>query len=493
MIWNAVLLILVFGAGAALMSLEILGVRMMAPSFGDNTLIWSSVIGVFLAALSLGNICGGLIADRWPSSNTLAIILAAAATLFMCEPRIVDPVCSTIINYGTGSRIDPLIAAVTLFFLPTICMGAVTPLAIRLRIKSADKAGATAGMVVGTSTAGSIFGTLFTAFFLIEWYGVRTIVHLWGVALLVMAIIAAVGSKKMVKVAMLVMLCGVTGKAAAENKIRFRRDTLYHRIIVEDRDNTRVLRFDAGLQSKMSLIDSLKGQFEYVDFFHAALAINPHMRSVLFVGLGGGSGPRRFRHDYPDVSIDIVEIDPVVVDVAKKYFHFKEDEKMKVTVKDARVFLSRPTKRYDLIVLDAYASSKYGTHVPFHLATKEFFELTAKRLKPKGVLMYNVIGRTAGAGSKPVRAIYKTMRTVFPELCYFPAVSSPNVVLCGVRMDGDSLPKSLIPQGSKLVKTGRVILPQFLTRLRRYSRAPLGTTGVPVLTDDYAPIDNLLR
>jgi len=494
MLWHTIILLLVLGTGAALMSFEILGVRMIAPYFGDSVLIWASVISVFLAALSIGNFLGGRIADRWPRVDTLAIVLLAAAVLFVIEPAIAGPVCGSIVARRLGRRIDPLLAATLLFFMPTMFLGAVTPIVIRLRIRSRLSAGTTAGSIYGLSTAGSIFGTLVTAFYLIERFGVRSIVMLWGAALAVMSVAAFIGRNKIARTAMIGLLCTAAAfPATAQGIVRYQRDTLYHHIVVQDMGTQRVLRFDADWQSTMSLRNPLEGQFEYVDFFHTAFAFNPHIRSVLFIGLGGASGPRRFRHDYPDVKIDIVEIDPVIVDVARTFFYFKQDANMRVSVEDGRVHLRRTSKSYDLIVVDAYASSAYGAHVPFHLATKEFFELAARRLSANGVLAYNVIGSTGGSDSRPVRAIYRTLRATFPGVCHFTAETSSNVVLCAVKTDRMPTHRSLVDTGRRLVATGRVVLPSFLRRLGRYRTKPLAVDDVPVLTDDFAPLDNLLR
>lgn len=494
MMWHTIILVVVFGSGAALMSLEILGVHMMAPHFGQSTLIWASIISVFLAALSTGNICGGRIADRWPYVRTLAIVLLASAALFIVEPLIAAPVCRAIVGWRFGQRIDPLLAATVLFFLPTMCLGAVTPIAIRLRTRSANHAGSTAGFVYGLSTAGSIVGTLATAFYLIEHFGVRSIVILWGVALAIMSAAAFLGRNKLVRAAVLATLCAAAAQpATAQTIVRFKRDTLYHHIVVEDSGTRRTLRFDADRQSVMSLRNPLEGQFEYVDFFHAAFAFNPDIHSVLFVGLGGASAPRRFRHDYPEVQIDIVEIDPVVLEVAKQFFHFKEDDHMRVTIEDGRVYLQRTRKTFDLIVMDAYSSSPYGASVPFHLATKEFFEIAARRLTDRGILMYNVIGSTGGYDSRPVRSIYRTLQSVVPNICYFSAETSRNVVICAVKGPQIAMPTSIAPHGKTLVDEKKVVLPAFLRRIRRYRRAPLLTENVPLLTDDFAPINNLLQ
>ena len=266
----------------------------------------------------------------------------------------------------------------------------------------------------------------------------------------------------------------------------------YHHIRVTEAGGQRTLCFDDATETRMSLQDPLKGHFEYVEYFHMPWLWNAQLTNVLMIGLGGGSAQRSFEHYYPGVNVETVEIDPMVVQVAKDYFKFKESEKQKVHVADGRVFLRRSTARYDLIILDAYLGGRYGSSIPQHLATKEFFELVRNHLTTNGVVAYNVIGTTSDWHAGIVGAIYRTLKTVFPQAYMFPARSSQNVVLLatmtGLKTDIYTLRQS----AAVLARNRRVTVPGFRERLEMFqAQAPANAASSPILTDDYAPVEGL--
>ena len=266
----------------------------------------------------------------------------------------------------------------------------------------------------------------------------------------------------------------------------------YHHIRVMDSGGIRTLYFDDAMETQMSLANPLQGHFEYTEFFHMPWLWNTGITSVLTIGLGGGSVQRSFEHYYPEVRIETVEIDPAVLEVAKTYFGFKESERQKVSIEDGRVYLRRSRSRYDLIVMDAYVQGRYGSSIPQHLATKEFFELARDHLSTNGLVAYNVIGSVNAWRSDVVGAIYRTMKAVFPQVYVFPARTSGNVVLvatkAGVRADVAPLRKRAV----MLRESGRIQLPAFLQRLESFSAAtPPNALRSPILTDDYAPTEGL--
>jgi len=159
---------------------------------------------------------------------------------------------------------------------------------------------------------------------------------------------------------------------------------------------------------------------------------------------------------------------------------------------DGRVFLRRSTARYDLIILDAYITGRYGSSIPQHLATKEFFELVRNHLTTNGVAAYNVIGNVNGWHAGIVGAIYRTLNTVFPQVYLFPARSSQNVVLVATRSAARADFSLLRQRASSLVQSRRVTLPEFRQRLESFQAlAPPSAARSPVLTDDYAPVEGL--
>jgi spermidine synthase len=279
--------------------------------------------------------------------------------------------------------------------------------------------------------------------------------------------------------------------SSAANLI-FETTSPYHHIRVMDENGMRILCFDDGQETRMLISNPLAGHFEYTEYFHMAWLWNTNITSALMIGLGGGSTQRSFEHYYPRVTIDTVEIDPSVVQVAHAYFGYEESERQKIHVEDGRLFLRRSTGQYDLLILDAYVQGRYGASIPQHLATKEFFELARNHLTTNGVLAYNVIGTLSSWRAGIVGAVYRTLKSAFPQVYIFPAQTSLNVVLvatkAGIPVDANTLrPRALL-----LTQTKRIALPGFTSRLERMQTFPPASAATsPVLTDDYAPVEGL--
>lgn len=267
----------------------------------------------------------------------------------------------------------------------------------------------------------------------------------------------------------------------------------YHHILVIDRGDIRTLSFDGSMETRMSLLDPLKGHFEYTEYFHMPWLWNGQLTNVLMIGLGGASTQRAYRHYYPGVTVETVEIDPMVVKVATNFFHFRPSSTQRVHISDGRVFLRRNETKYGAILMDAYAKNRYGSFIPYHLATKEFFELATNHLTTNGVLAYNVMGTARGWRSDILGSVYRTMQSVFPQVYYFPASDSWNVVLIGTRSHEKATFPLLSQRANELVATKRVTIPGFRNRLSSFrADPPVNFLRSPILTDDYAPVDGLL-
>ena len=277
--------------------------------------------------------------------------------------------------------------------------------------------------------------------------------------------------------------------------VAFEATSAYHHIRVIDQDGLRTLSFDGSMESRMSLREPLKGHFEYTEYFHMAWLWNTQLTNVLMIGLGGGSTQRAYQHYYPQVMVESVEIDPKVVQVARDYFQLNESPTQQVVhIADGRVFLRRSQKTYGAIILDAYVEHRYGSPIPYHLATREFFELARAHLNTNGVLAYNVIGSLRGGGTDLLGAIYQTLKAVFPEVYLFPAGQTQNVVLIATRSVDKTDFNLLQQRASALLRAKRITVPGFWNRLSSFrAAAPPNADRCPVLTDDYAPVDGLLH
>ena len=280
--------------------------------------------------------------------------------------------------------------------------------------------------------------------------------------------------------------------AGAFARVIYETTSPYHHIRVLDDGNFRTLCFDDALETRMSIQDPLTGHYEYTEYFHMPWLWNPQIKSVLMVGLGGGSSQCSLEHYYPAVSVESVEIDPAVLQVAKDYFHFRESPRQKVHLADGRMFLRRTASRFDLIILDAYVQGRYGSSLPQHLATKEFFEIVRDRLTTNGVVAYNVIGTTAGWHAEIVGAIYRTLNSVFPQVYLFPCRTSQNIVLVATRARNRADLSGLRQRARELVGAGRITFPSFTERLDALQLSPpANLLRCPILTDDYAPVEGL--
>jgi predicted O-methyltransferase YrrM len=265
--------------------------------------------------------------------------------------------------------------------------------------------------------------------------------------------------------------------------------------VLED-ESSRYLRFDNSLQSAMWLERPFGTRYRYTDFFHLGLAYKPDARNLLMIGLGGGSAVKRLWREFPRLQVHAVEIDPVVVDVARRYFALPDHPRLQVDVQDGRRFLAKDSRRWDVIALDAF----YSDSIPFHLVTREFLELARSRLAPGGVIVANTIGAIEGADSRLFRAMLRTYRSTFPTVLVHPEIEF------GEGSDGDDLTRNLIIVATDGAAPSRRVLADRWGEIRRRvpetpelrkpimdrHDGPIPLADVPLLTDDYAPTDSLL-
>jgi spermidine synthase len=520
-----------FTSGGVLLSVEIAASRVLAPYFGNSLFVWGALIGVVLTGLSVGYWLGGLAADRVPAPALMIAVMGLGAGSVLAVPLIDDSVLEAVVEWDPGPRANPLVAAVLLFGVPSVVLAAVTPIAVRLLARSVETLGATAGRLFAISTAGSIVGTFATAFWLVPELGIDQLLAFAAATLFLAATLFAVSERLWalglaVAVALTVStatafsLAPETGGRLSASEARnwsplyrrqgegarrepvdfgsgvdvvYRKQSRYHQIAVVDEGDSRYLRFDSSFQSGMYLNDPYRTRFGYTDYLQLSLAYNPGARRILFVGLGGASAPKRMWRDFPELEIEVAELDPAVVDVARRFFALREDGRLKVTAEDGRRFLARRDDRWDAIIVDAYFSDS----IPFHLTTREFLELVRSRLEPGGVVLANVIGSLRGEGSQLFRALWRTYGTVFPTVVVHPVLDSAddpesilNLIL--VATDGAAPNRPFLTSRWRDIRGDHPRAPDLTRAIANRRLGPFPTDDVPVLTDDYAPTDALL-
>ena len=524
----------VFIAGAALLGLEIASSRVLAPFFGNSLYVWGALIGIVLAGLSTGYWLGGIIADRYPTPRLLVAILGVSSLLVLAIPFVDGWVLDQLVGWDPGPRLNPLLATIFLFGLQAVILGTVSPVAVRLRAHSLEDLGRTAGRLFAVSTAGSIAGTFATAFYLIPELGTDQVLACAATALMLAAAAVALVERLALAGMITLALAGIsvgavvslapdkTGGTVAASQLRnwspvyrqqspddriggiedtqsgykilHTKDSQYHRIAVVEDDLSRYLRFDSSFQSGMFKDDPYETRFGYVDYLQLPLAYKPDIKRILYVGLGGGSAPKRTWRDFPATRITAVELDPEVVDVAYEFFELPRDPRLKVEVEDGRRYLVKDDARWDLIVVDAF----YSDSIPFHLATREFLELAKSRLAPGGLIATNVIGAVTGPDSRLFRSMLRTYRSVFPTVAIHPVMDAGgddlgvirNVIL--VAGDGAAPAKEFLQQRWADLRKRSPGAPDLRDAIDARVERAVPTNDVPVLTDDYAPTDALL-
>lgn len=458
--------------GGALMALEILAFLLNARSFGGAWRETTAVIAVFLLAMSIGYFLGGWIADRWPRARTLPLAVAAAGIAVLTVPLIETAIADAVFHSPLPLALHALLASLLVYFLPVALLSTVSPITIRLSTDTAQRSGGSAGRVMALSAAGSLAGTLLAGYYLIDALGVSEAIRLLGLAVLGVALLllgvrsAPVGA---VLAAWLLAWPGLLPAQPGYHHVRFAEQSNYHWVQVSDSDGLRTLKLNGRVQSTMRLDNPLAGHLDYVDGLLRAAARVPAPRRALVLGLGGGSTTRQLLARYPELVVDAVELDPMVLEVAQRLFEIRAGERLRLHTMDARLFLRRAETAYDLIVVDAYGANRYGLSIPRHLVTREFFELVSERLRPGGVLAYNVASNSDCHDSAMRRAVIRTVSTHLDSMLLWEARDTVNTVLIAHR-PGDQLPP---PDGE--------LLPAVID------------ASAPLLSDEHAPVEALMR
>lgn len=492
----------VFLSGAALMGLEILGSRVLAPVFGNSLFVWGALITTFLAALALGYSLGGRFADRRPDPGMLAALLAGSGVLLFVIFASPEVLLDALGRIPVPERFRALFASALLFGPPSVLMGMVTPFAVRLAARDITTVGSAAGRLSALSTAGSILGTFATAFFLIPTFATRPILFSLGVALLLASLLVpAPRFGRRLAVAVVAVAAGAAVYVVAPGILRppvpvgtlvYEKETAYHRLRVVDQGLRRALFFDRMTQGFAPVRPGLEMDQNYADGLVLGLALAGDPRSIVAIGLGAGMAQTVLSTHAPEIATATIEIDPEVVDVARRFFRFAPDGNDRVIVGDGRRELAALAVPTDVILLDAYFSES----IPFHLVTEEFGTLCRQKLTPKGALAVNYAGLLTGKGNALFWASVKTLKRVFPNVYIFSselAAGQPTFIANAIvvatpsptRLDRETIASRGSALASRLQRPGTAVWATYL-----YD-GELRLDDVPVLTDAYSPTDAL--
>jgi len=416
---------IVFLSNFCILVLEIVAGRMMAPIVGVSLYTWTSIIGVILAGISLGNYLGGKIADRWANRDMLALLYLLAGLGSGSIPFAVT-LAGPLRQLDIPVALGVVIIFTTIFLLPATILGTISPVVVKLTLADLNRAGDVVGKIYAAGATGSIAGTFVTGFFLISTFGTRLII--WGVSgsLLLLGLLLGLTARpraRHIALGMLLVFWFISGLAWQQGWLASSclRETNYYCIKVrrdEDNPNLRVLVLDRLVHSYVDLTDPTYLRYGYEQVYADVLAAvfpNQHPLSALFIGGGGYTFPHYIEVVHPGSQIDVIEIDPGVTKTAYLDLGLPEDTAIQTMNGDARRLINRlpSTQRYDLIVGDAFNDFS----VPYHLTTREFNDMTARHLTEGGLYMVNIIDGQQGLF---IRAYVHTLRQTFAQVYVSP-------------------------------------------------------------------------
>jgi len=476
----------VFGAAAAVLVLEILAGRLLAPYVGVTLQTYTGIIGTVLAGIAAGTWYGGYLADRVDPRRLLGPLITLGGALSLATIPLVrlfgDP-------FAGGGIVAIVILSAVGFFAPAAVLSAVAPTVVKLRLTSLVHTGSVVGRLSALGTLGAIAGTFVTGFVLVSAAPVSTLITVLGVAL----VVAGMGlwlwlSRHSGSLMIWAILAAGTGLGlSVAVGVPCHVETVYYcaRIEVDaDRPSGRLLVLDDLRHSYVDLEDPTHLEFRYTQLFAAALeVVRPGTAALDALHLGGGgfTMPRLLDVTRPGTSSLVLEVDAGIVDLATERLGLTTDASLRVDVGDARLGVTAlGDDSFDVVFGDAFG----GLAVPWHLTTREVVTELDRVLRPDGAYIVNVIDRPETAF---VRAEAATLADVFAHV----AVLAPPAGAIGRGGSNFVLVASQAPLDTTALRTaalGGALDEEVITGVELES----WIGSAPVLTDDFAPVDQLL-
>lgn len=480
--------LLVFLSSAAVLVLEILAARLLAPYVGVTLEVYTAIIGVVLAGIAVGSWWGGKLADRIDPRHLIGPFLIAGGVLSYLTIPLVD---------GLGGGLRGATASTTVvltflaFFAPAAALTAVTPAIIKLQLASLDETGSVVGRLSAIGTAGAIIGTFLTGFVLVAAWPTRPVIRVVGTLLILLGITVTVWLRGRRAVTVGTVAAGlVAGGMSFAAAHPCDHESAYYCAAVEvdpNRPTGRALWLDTLRHSYVDLEDPTYLEFAYMQLFGdvlAAFAPPDEPLDVLHIGGGGFTMPRYLEATRPGSTSVALEVDPLLIDIAEQKLDLLDSDRFEILTGDARLSIQTlPQQAFDVVLGDAFG----GVAIPWHLTTQEFLGTIRDRLRPEGIYAVNVIDY----GPRDfLRAQLATTRAVFAHVALIGPADrmGPREQSAGgnvVILASDApLPLDAILEANRLRAGQDVILSG--ADLDRF----IGDARV--LTDDYAPVDQLL-
>jgi len=502
----------VFFSSGCIMILELVASRLVARDLGSSLYTWTSIIGVVLAGISIGNYLGGRIADRYHPRRALAVLFGLSSAACVGIVVLNNVVGEWTWLWQLSWPVHVFLQVSVVFLLPSTLLGTIGPIVAKMALDQGLAAGRTLGSIYAWGAAGSIAGTFLAGFFLIATFGSVVIIWSIGAALLAMAVLYWLSCWAMYLWAMVFAALATMGMSSADwardagaaallreppdPNVIYEDETPYCHVEVRQvsqRPDRRVFMQDKLKHSEIVMDDVTNLQYFYTKIFAGlthGLSKGRKNLSMMVIGGGGYAFPQYLRHFWPDGNVEVVEIDPGVTRAAVQAFGLRGSSTIKTINMDARNYVDQllerertgqTAPRFDFIYEDAI--NDYS--VPFQLVTKEFNDKISCLLADDGVYMVNLIDTYENA--QFLGAVVNAAQESFPFVRVLASqIGLPSLrdtfVVVAAKHEFD--PEAVLKEYNRHLKVW-VLDDAQMNHLKERSRAV-------ILTDDYAPVENML-
>ncbi len=484
-----------FFAGMSVMAVELGASRLLAPYFSSSQIVWTIIIGTIMIAMALGNIWGGRSADKNPDPDRLYMRLIIAALWIAAIPvvgKYIILAISAVLVMSINNNfliLAGFAACMVIFVFPLFLLGTVTPSLVKYTVDSLDDSGKTVGTLGAFNTIGSIIGTFMPTFVTIPAVGTAVTFLIFSGVLLVLGLVYFLSRKVKGKACAIAVfffiVCSILGHSGSfafwEGRLLYEGESIYNYLQVKDTDDSVILSTNVlfGVQSIMKKGDSLTGM--YYDYALAApVMAGIHEKKgadILILGMGTGTYAKQCMHYFENISVEGVEIDQKITDLAGEYFALPDT--VEVTTYDGRAYLQAVDKKYDVIMVDAYQDIT----IPFQMSSVEFFMLVKEHLKEDGVMVVNMNMHSDEEGNIN-EYLSDTIANVFPSVYTADVWGSTNRELFAAqnREILEYFTEKIDLLGNEELAD---MMRQVSGRLSAYEKGEL------LLTDDKAPVELL--
>ena len=464
-----------FSTGFAILVLELVAFRLLAPYYGVSNIVTGTIINAILLALAAGYMFGGYFADKYKSDQLPYFIIFFAAVYLIVIYVFYKPLIHALADLSVmfGSALTTII----MFFIPAVLLAFIPPYFIRA-ISLDTTVGKTTGIIYAISTLGSIVGGILTTFLFIPYLGS---LNTFLIAVLVLSGVAILGLIRFHRraVFLMVMVLPLFFPCSPESgKFVYSGESEYNVITIKKDARGEALYLllndGKGHHSKTLDPDTMMSNDYYDDFLVAQLLSNA--KHTLILGNAAGTSMRQAGYFFNN-HVDGVEIDPELSLLGRTYFGLRLNDKLKIYHEDARIFMNRNRQKYDTIIVDVYAGSPY---VPFHVATLEFYEQVRNSLTADGIVAVNI--PFYSLNTELSEYFLNTIERIFPGRTYisgcvaFAFRTKINMQLLAARIDAKSAPPILKELSYTVVSDFK--------KVKNTNK---------VFTDNLAPIENLTR